>query len=225
MPLRRSYLSVAAFAALGVLGSPAFCGDASAQEQVVQLPPAPPPVTAPAQPPPTVVIQYQQQAPYQAPVYQAPPQAPATNVFPQQGFSGPRIIRDWDDSRPIPPGYHAEERARLGLVIGGAVTFGTMYLFTALGASISNDAGTPANALYVPGVGPFIQMAQCQGCSATGSFFLAVDGVVQVGGIAMFIAGLAAPKTVLVRNDFGLDLHFVPVVARDRTGLALLGRF
>jgi hypothetical protein len=224
MPQRRSSYLFAALAAVGVLAT--WTAAAEAQEQ-------PPPQPAP-QPAPTVVIQYQAPPPQAPPQYAPPPQQYQAPVYPQtpqifpqnERFSGPRIIRDWDDSRPIPPGYHPEERARLGLVIGGAVTFGTLYLFTALGASISNDAGTPASALYIPGVGPFIQLAQCNSpCSATGNFFLAVDGVAQLGGIAMFIAGLAAPKTVLVRTDAKLDLHFVPVMARDQNGMALVGRF
>ena len=98
-----------------------------------------------------------------------------------------------------------------------------MYFLTTLAAAISSDAGSPANALYIPAVGPFIQMAQAG--SATGTFLLAIDGVAQLGGIAMFAVGMAAPKTVLVRNDLGIDLHFVPVVARDRQGMALVGTF
>jgi hypothetical protein len=34
-----------------------------------------------------------------------------------------------------------------------------------------------------------------------GTFFLVLDGVAQAGGLAMFIAGLAFPRKVLVRND------------------------
>jgi hypothetical protein len=184
---------------------------------------------------PTVVIQQQYPAPvYQQPVYpqqpgypqpgqpyyvvQGPPQAP-----PSTGPTGPRVITSWDESQPIPPGYRTEERMRKGLVIGGAVTFGTMYLLTALGAAICSDAGGTCGALYVPAIGPFIQMGQSS--TATGGFFLALDGVVQLGGVAMLIAGIAAPKTVLVRNDVGFELHFAPIISRDHTGMGLVGRF
>jgi len=233
MPLRRPSSSLTALAGVSVFVGLTLSRPAHAQQQApAPLPPPPAVQPAPPQQAPTVIIQYQAAPPpppvqYQAPVYPTqPPPAPTPQIFPEsQTFTGPRVIKDWDDSRPIPPGYHPEERARLGLVIGGAVMFGVLYSFTALGASISNDAGTPASALYVPGIGPFIQMAQCSApCSATGNFFLAVDGVAQIGGVAMFIAGLAAPKTVLVRTG-SLDLHLAPVVARDRTGMAVVGRF
>jgi hypothetical protein len=117
-----------------------------------------------------------------------------------------------------------EEHARKGLVIGGAVMFGTMYLLTALGAAIASDAGSSATALWVPAVGPFIQMGQSQ--SATGAFLLAFDGVIQVGGLAMFTIGLAAPRTEVVRNDVGsLTIKFSPIVAGDSKGMGLVGTF
>jgi hypothetical protein len=124
----------------------------------------------------------------------------------------------------VPPGYHVEEHARKGLVIGGAVMFGTMYLLTALGAAIASDAGSNSTALWVPAVGPFIQMGQSS--SATGAFLLALDGVVQVGGLAMFTIGLAAPRTEVVRNDVGsLTIKVSPIVAGDSRGMGLVGTF
>jgi hypothetical protein len=217
------------------LAAPAEAQEGARTPQTVaQLQPMPPPGQPQA---PTVVIQQQYPAPvYQQPVYpqgqpgygpppgqpyyvvQGPPQPP-----PSAGPTGPRVITSWDESQPIPPGYRAEERMRKGLVIGGAVTFGTMYLFTALGAAICSDAGSTCGALYVPAIGPFIQMAQSS--SATGAFLLAFDGVVQVGGLAMLIAGIAAPKTVLVRNDVGFELKLSPIISRDHQGLGVVGRF
>jgi hypothetical protein len=180
-----------------------------------------------------VVIQpvYQQPAPYQAPVY---PQAqPAPYYLPQGAppqavpAPGPRVIPNWDDSQPIPPGYHPVQHIRKDLVIAGASLFGSLYLISALVAAGNGDAnqGTsnPAAALWVPGVGPFIQMTQTG--SEVAGVFLAIDGIIQVGGLTMFTIGLASPKTDLVRNDFGLHLHIAPVVARDRQGMALVGTF
>lgn len=212
----------------------AFVPSAQAQERVqlqqqpsttVQLAPLP---VQQGQQPPTVVIQQQYPQPmYQQPQY-APPPPPTYYVQapPQAGPApiGPRVLRNWDDSQPVPPGYHVEEHARKGLVIGGAVMFGTMYLLTALGAAIASDAGSNATALWVPAVGPFIQMGQSS--SATGAFLLALDGVVQVGGLAMFTIGLAAPRTEVVRNDVGsLTIKVSPIVAGDSRGMGLVGTF
>jgi hypothetical protein len=221
MPQPRSPYSLAALAAACLLASATYSTRAGAQEHAQLQPMPPPPPPPPGSGAPPIIINYQSPGPqYQAPMYQ---QTQPSYVPQSAAMSGPRVITDWDSDRPVPPGYHPEERVRKGLIIGGACTFGAMYLFTTLGAAISSDAGSPANALYIPGVGPFVQMAQ--GGSATGTFLLAVDGIAQIGGIAMFAVGLAAPKTVLVRNDLGVDLHFVPVVARDRQGVALMGTF
>jgi hypothetical protein len=164
-------------------------------------------------------------------VYQQPGYAPQQPIYVQQQPQvpqGPRIIKDWDSGQPIPPGYHEEEHARKGLIIGGAVLFGTTYLLSAVTAAAYSDAnignGGTATALYVPGVGPFIEIGQVS--SATGSLFLALDGICQLGGITMFALGLAYPNKELVRNDFGgIHLHLAPIVARDKQGMGLVGTF
>jgi hypothetical protein len=191
------------------------------QQMQPQLAPLPP------QQAPTIIIQQQPYAPpvYQGqpPVYQTAPQPYyQPQPQPQPAPVGPRIIKNWEDG-PIPAGYHEETHARAGLVIAGACLFGTFYLFTAMGAAISNDAGNPANSLYVPVFGPFIQAAQSS--SSTGAFFLAFDGIVQAGGVTMFALGFALPKKQLVRNDFGIEWSVKPLVARDQQGLGLVGRF
>jgi hypothetical protein len=229
-----SFVVFAPLAAALVLGVSAR---ADAQESPQYAP-------LPAQPPPTVVVQQPQYAqpqyappPGPPPVYQTgpvyaqpgypPPQmyAPPPGMSPQYGVqNGPRVIRNWDESQPLPPGYHVESRVRVGLIVGGAVTFGTMYLLTALVAGLVDDGGGSAGACYVPGIGPFIQMGQAD--TATDGFLLALDGIVQLGGIAMLVAGIAAPKTELVRNDIG-GVHFnvAPIIAKDHTGMGLVGTF
>jgi hypothetical protein len=51
---------------------------------------------------------------------------------------------------------------------------------------------------------------------------LVTDGVLQLGGVAMFVAGFAYPKTELVR-DRAFDLR--PVVSSQRAGLEASGTF
>jgi len=146
-------------------------------------------------------------------------------------MSGPRVIEDYDDGDPVPPGYHPDTRIRKGLVIGGVVPFGVFYLFSAMTAAIAHDAGEDDDALYIPAIGPFVQLAKSQ--SQTAKFFCGLDGVVQSLGLAMAIYGLAAPKTVLVRNDLAkeqprrqkLDLHPMPFVARTGAGVGVIGSF
>jgi hypothetical protein len=186
-------------------------------------------------PPPPAPPGYEPMAP---PPYAQPAQQ-GYYVPPSVAASGPRRITDWEEGEPIPPGYHPVSRIRKGLVIGGAITFGTIYLTNVLTAAIASDtcnavggcSGTGNNlaALYVPVIGPFIQMGSTH--SATGNFFLVMDGLLQAGGVAMFVAGLAAPKVVLVRNDLAkappkLQITPIPLsFGKDGGGLGFVGAF
>jgi len=127
------------------------------------------------------------------PGYGAPPPPPPY-------YAGPEKL-EYDEDRPIPPGYHLESSVRKGLVIGGAVTFGAVYLFNVLIAiplTAIDDDFTP---LYIPVAGPFVTIATEQSEGA-GTTALAIDGVVQVGGLVMLVLGLALQKTELVRDDY-----------------------
>lgn len=74
--------------------------------------------------------------------------------------------------------------------------------------------------LYIPIVGPFIAMGTLEHADGGMRAALLLDGVVQIGGAAMFIAGLAAPKTVLLRTE-----HASMSVAPGPGSLQLLGSF
>jgi hypothetical protein len=178
----------------------------------------------PSQPPP---------ASAQAPngEYVAPMQQQTQQVYMPQSvaLSGPRVIKDYEDGEPIPPGYHAESRVRSGLVVGGAVTFGVLYLLSVLvGAAISDtnkSFGGKDNGdfLFVPVAGPFLQMTKTE--SSSGNVTLAIDGIAQAAGATMLIVGITSPKTVLVRNDLG-QVHVMPMRMGDKGGgLGLVGTF
>jgi hypothetical protein len=147
-------------------------------------------------------------------------------------MSGPREM-PYREGEPVPPGYHVSERVRKGLIIGGAVTFGTLYFISALvaaaGADSSHNESNPLAAMWVPGVGPFIQMTKTS--SATANVFLAVDGLAQSGGLLMLGFGLFSPRTVLVRNDLATskgkktEVALAPLAGRGTTGMAWVGSF
>jgi hypothetical protein len=200
--------------ALTVVALVSTLGAPSAQAQQ-QLPPSqPPPASA--------------QAPNGE--YIAPLQQPTQQIYVPQSvaLSGPRVIKDYEEGEPVPPGYHAESRVRTGLVVGGAVTFGVLYLISALTASAISDVnkttgGENADLLYVPVAGPFLQMTQTE--SSTGNVFLAIDGIAQAAGATMLIVGLTSPKTVLVRNDLA-EVHVMPMkMGHNGGGLGLVGTF
>jgi hypothetical protein len=169
------------------------------------------------------------------PTYYAPPgayaPAPPPGYYPAQpqyAPAGPRVINDWEEGQPIPPGYHPTTKIRTGLVIGGAVLFGVTYITTALiGAAISDVCDSScrnAKLLLIPVAGPFTLMGSTT--TATGNFLLALDGLAQAGGVAMFIAGLAAQKTVLVRNVAGVQVTPMPMnFGRNSAGVGFVGTF
>lgn len=165
---------------------------------------------------------------YATPLYQ---QTQPSYVPQSVAMSGPRVIKDWSEGDPVPPGYRPITRIRTGLVAGGAVLFGVTYLFSILGAAIGADDNSgqsnPFSALLVPAAGPFIQMFH-SGNSSVGNFFLALDGLSQVGGISMLAIGIAAPQAVLVRNDLASTtprLSIAPILGPDRSGMGLVGTF
>jgi hypothetical protein len=145
---------------------------------------------------------------------------------------GPRVL-DWEEGDPVRPGYHPETRIRKGMVVGGAVTFGVTYLVTALAGAIASDVASTTNSsssgflpLFVPAVGPFIAIGTMQ-ANLTGGFFLALDGLAQSAGIALFIYGIASPRSVLVRNDIGKPFVMPTpmMVGGTSPGLGLVGKF
>ena len=170
--------------------------------------------------------------------YVAPLQQQTQQVYMPQSvaLSGPRIIKDYEDGEPIPPGYHAETRIRSGLVVGGAVTFGCLYLLSVLVGAAISDANKSRSAyggsssssdngdfLFVPVAGPFLQMTKTE--SSSGNVTLAIDGIAQAAGATMLIVGLTSPKTVLVRNDLG-SVQVLPMkMGQDGGGLGLVGTF
>ncbi len=157
----------------------------------------------------------------------------ATYVPQSVAMSGPRIIKDWQDGDPIPDGYRVGQRPRTGLIVGGAVTFGVLYFFSVLGAAIVHDANSAvgsndnADALFIPGVGPFLQMWKTT--SATGNVLNVIDGLGQSGGLVMIYVGLTSPRRVLVRNDLAKPIKPLilptPYVGQSSAGLGLVGQF
>jgi hypothetical protein len=208
--------------ALGALAVLAAASPALAQG----APPPPPPGYE--QPPPGYYVQPGQPPPY----YGQPPQGSAYYVPPgSYGMQpvGPKYL-EWEEGDPVQPGYHPTTRIRRGLVIGGAVTFGTTYLLTAFTAAILVEGGSNNGSIYgplfAPVLGPFITIGTAH-ASGSGTFVLVLDGLAQTGGLAMLIAGLVAPKTALVRNDVAkTTITPVPMTfGPSSSGLGLVGTF
>ncbi len=176
-------------------------GSALAQSAPGDLPPPPPPP--------------QQAAPLGAP--------PASNY---PAANGPRTL-DWEPGETVPPGYVPRTQIRTGLVIAGASVFGGVWLLNVLAASIAIDTSQgQAIPLFIPILGPFIAMGTFRSLQATDVFFLALDGLVQAGGAAMLIAGIAVPRHQLVRDRYAsLFLPMPMSFGRGSAGVGLGGTF
>jgi hypothetical protein len=179
----------------------------------------PPPAGGP--PPQVVVVQpgYPPPPGYGAPPpgYGAPPPGYYAQPQPQQAMA-PREL-EWEPGEPITPGYHPSTKIRTGLVVGGACTFGALWIVNVFVASVAVEAHSSGlQPLFAPIVGPFIAIGTTHG-DALGGFWLAFDGVVQAGGVAMLIAGIAAPKNRLLRNDIsGKNFLPMPMVFGPKSG-------
>jgi hypothetical protein len=155
---------------------------------------------------------------------------PPASYYAPPAAHGPVTITDWDDGTPIPPGYRVSTSIRKGLVVGGAITFGALYVVTATEGIIAGSFGGSALGV-IPVVGPFALIPGVgNGAGAVaGDFFLVLDGLGQAAGIAMFAAGFAAPKKILVRNDIVVSgVTFMPkpmTFGRNAAGFGLAGTF
>lgn len=143
-----------------------------------------------------VGTQPQQQPVYvqQQPVYQQPYQQP---VYQQPYQQQPRT----------------EERAHVGLIVGGAVMLGVSWLVH--GALISPFAGWSIDWGYqpewesfryaglIPIAGPWIQLALKPGTLNDDGWgtYLVIDGLLQAGGLTMLILGATITETVTVYGD------------------------
>ena len=221
--------SIAAVTTMALMLAPltAMAQSAQVQVQVSPYQPQQPVYVQQQVPPPPPADAQAGNGQYVAPLQQ---QTQQTYVPQSVALSGPRVLKDWREGDPIPPGYHPVERIRTGMVAGGATMFGVPYLISALVAAGTADNGC-CGAMWIPVIGPFIQMTQWGTSDAsavdTGDIFLVLDGALQAAGLAMFIYGLAVPKTVLMRNDLGFVKNVMPapMVGRDFTGVGITGQF
>jgi hypothetical protein len=128
-----------------------------------------------------------------------------------------------------------ETRSSVGLIAGGATLFGAAYVAAIVTGSIVIEGGgdcsfggcpngNPATAggtLLIPVLGPFIASFVYRDPVWSINWSL-VDGVAQVGGLAMMIYGIKNPRKVPV---YGRDFQILPLAGQGRTGLAAVGTF
>ncbi len=204
MNLRHSALvSMAASSLFAVFASNAFADE------------APPPLPAPS----ATAEEQTEEAPRpeaQRPIRRVAAPAPAAQYQP--------YVFELEGDQPVPPGYHVESRARTGLIVAGATTFGSLYLINVLTGAMINDANrdNSGTRLFIPIVGPLTYMGG-DGCGSTCSVFLAVDSLAQAAGVAMFIAGFAATRDFAVKDRPGQTaknaVRIMPTLSPQQVGV------
>jgi len=125
-------------------------------------------------------------------------------------------------------------RPRLGLRLlgSGAIMFGVTYGITVITAAAVSDICNADSSLgcrdaswplYIPVVGPFIQMGYVSGNgSNTAKALLGIDGVLQGAGVTMMIAG-----AVLTAQGRSRPARYsvAPYAGGGTVGLVSVGRF
>jgi hypothetical protein len=136
-------------------------------------------------------------------------------------------------SHPLSP--EAEELERAPPTTGrpmvwiGATIFTLSYIGAALAATTSylsdTDITTPHGSLWIPFVGPFIDMGHTSGGGDI--VLLALDGAAQIGGFTLFVYGQTLHKKAMPDGDPGtaLTIRVAPVVGPGTGGASVFARF
>ena len=138
-----------------------------------------------------------------------------------QGYVTPHVAAY--EGGKIPENAHIEERTNMGLVRAGAIVGGIFYgssILYALGTCGAQMECRSGSAwLYLPVLGPFITAAYAP---TTGGAALSVfDGGVQALGAGLVLAGIVAPKKVVVWQDEKIAIRVAPVPVAGGAGVAL----
>ena len=186
-------------------------------------------------------------APAAPPASGPPPGVPGSRGsyydYKVQVAQDPRLIQDWQEGDPMPEGYVKTTRMRTKLIGGGAGLLGGLWIASIISGaviwegekvqrcdyyatSLACDTSVTHRhwGLFIPVLGPFIDIGTTQDRNAIGVVVDVIDGLGQAGGLAMLVIGIAVPKTVLVRAA-GIEMKPMPLLAKGVAGLGLTGTF
>lgn len=146
------------------------------------------------------------------------------------------------EGKATPPGYEVDTVPRNGMIIGGALMAGGLHLVSMIaavaldaeadevikdeqgGARTDPEFDNRYTPLFIPLVGPFVAVKTAD-ATGTGMALLVMNGIAQVTGCSLVIAGLASPKKVLVKQDAVVGMEVVPLLSKDVAGMAIQGNF
>jgi hypothetical protein len=107
----------------------------------------------------------------------------------------------WRPGEVIPPGYAPYSRPDTGLLVGGSVAFGTVYLPSFVTAWVGMFGGVPElTPLFIPVVGPLVSMGTLEAEDA-GVYVLALNAGIQALGVTLFAMSFLDDDAYLRRID------------------------
>jgi hypothetical protein len=120
-------------------------------------------------------------------------------------------------------GWLVEIISTLVTTIGGAVSCAASF---GCSWATSGNFSTYSWSGYVPLIGPWIQMGTLWNNADGGMYaWLAVEGLLQAGGLTMLIFGALGEDVMEWQPIAGLDLQLAPALSATSQGLAVTGRF
>jgi hypothetical protein len=136
-----------------------------------------------------------------------------------------------------PSQAHAEEVVYAGpnrpLLWSGVVTAGIPYIASVAVAAESSRTGDQS--LYIPFVGPWVDLAQRGGCPVSlptcnaetfNKVLLVGDGILQGIGAITILSSFFVPERVFFRRRYAnVNFEVAPLTLRSGSGLAVLGTF
>lgn len=133
---------------------------------------------------------------------QPPPGYPPPGAHPPPPIFGPSRL-PYKEGDPVPFGYTIETRPRYRMATAGIATFAPLYgmsvLFAGSFVGAEGARGGWYTPLFIPVIGPFVAIGTSDAEEA-GAFMLALDGLGQLTGAALFVAGMLADEKFVTRT-------------------------
>lgn len=171
---------------------------------------------------------------YSPPSYSAPPgysPPPGYWPAPPDGSNGEIRVgrgRVYGEEMGYPdPDIRRQRRASTGMIIAGVSGVGVGWLGASLHGLMGDLTGFGEyRAIFIPVVGPLIEATTHRGAFSSGEEIgLVFEGVLQIGGLASFVVGMAVRPDKRSSASLPFRMAVQPVVTSRGASLGVVGAF